>query len=291
MGRPIKRQIYLGPKAAHQIQATVWPAGAGSASAGYLTKQNSDERFVAVATNALTNPTLCQLVNTAPGNVSQATVKFFPSNSAGNVTVEASASANLKVVGANLVYGGTGYTANAVLTLTGGTFGNASTITVNTVNGANGAIATFTLNTVANQQYTALPGDVYIVPVTTSNASSQGASFNVSFGIESVQITNNGAGYGANVTSSISGGITDPVLSTTTANGNVTAITVSSAGSGFTYVPPVGIEDFSGTTEYVKHLAAFRVITWTGNVYRWLPRGVAVPPDYNNINYGFLDTL
>lgn len=288
MGRPIKRQIYLGANAPHQIQATVWPAGAGSASSGYLVKQNSDERFVALATSANTSPTLCQLVNGAPGNVAQASVKFFPGLTTAN---GATASANLKVVGAALVQGGVGYTANSTLDLVGGTFGNVSTLTVNSVFSGNGAVETFTINTVANQQYTALPSDIYIVQTTDPGNVGQGASFNVSFGIESVHVTNGGQGYSGNVAAKISGGITDPVLTTTATVGNITAIGVTSPGSGFTHIPPVGIEDLSGTTEYVRHLAAYRVITWTGNVYRWVPKGYPVPPDFNNVNFGFLDTL
>lgn len=286
MGRPVSKH-FLGPNAQHQIQATVWGTNDGGATAGYLRRQNSDSRFLCTTTNG---NTLCELVNTAPTAIGQATVQFYPAG----VGFGAAATANLKVVGATLSSvlssGGAGYSNTSVLSLQGGTYGNVATINVDTV-AANGAILTFTVNTVANQQYTALPANPYIVYTTTTSGTGAGASFNVSFGIESIQVTAGGTNYTSNTNITIDGGTSNPVVTANVSGGALIGGNVISAGAGFTTVPPVAIESTTGNVLYVHHLASYRAIMWDGSVWRWLPQGQPVPPDYQNINYGFLDTL
>lgn len=289
MGRPIQKQKYLGANALHRINATVWGTNDTGPTAGYLTRQNSDDRFRATTVNG---SSLTTFVNGAPAASGQSSVKFFPGNSEGNVTLEAEATAYLKIASVSIVNGGAAYTANSVLQIIpeGGTYGNAATITVNSVFVGNGAIQTFTLNNIANQRVTELPTSL-IAEGTTLTGNGAGALFSTGFGVESITVTQAGLGYGANVKVTTSGGAPDAVLTPTVAGTAITAITVTSSGNNYTVFPEVSIEDLSGTTEYVKHLASYRVITQTNEVYRWLPNGADVPEDYTNIKFGFLDTL
>lgn len=283
MGRPLKSQLYLGENSPHQIQATVWGTNDTEATAGYLTRQNSDSKFLATTENGTS---LVSFVETAPAAKGQATVKIFPvATGGGNGAI---ATANLLVNSATLVSGGTGYTANANVTLSGGIFQNAATIHVATVSGQ-GAIETFTVNTVANQNYTSLPSNVANVAVTGDGGT--GASFDVNFGIESLAVIHGGSGYTNNAIVVLDGAASAPNVTVNVTAGVVTSFTVNSAGGGFTEAPTPVVEDLSGTTEYVKHLASYRVITQEGNTYRWLVKGATVPSDFLTIKYAYLDTL
>lgn len=283
MGRPLQKQKYLGANAPHQIQSTIWGAKDTSATAGFLARQNSDDRFLTTTVNGTS---LTTFVNTAPTAPGQCTVKFFPANS--SVGSGAVLSPLMALNAVTLVNPGTGYTANSTIHLVGGTSSNAATISVDTITG-NGAVATFHIVATPNQNYSALPANAANVQVT--GGSGTGASFNTSFNLANVAITAGGSGYTtANIV--IEGGNGNGAHATATLTANViTAVTVTAAGAGYTAIPTVVVEAELGTTEYVKHLASYRVITQSGRVYRWLPNGVAVPPDYANINWGYLDTL
>ncbi len=101
-------------------------------------------------------------------------------------------------VSATIAGGGTGYTAGNVLTVVGGTFSSASTITVNTVSG--GVITGATLTN--GGTYTVIPTN----PVSVTGGSGTGATFNVTYGILGLSITTAGSGYVEEPTVTFSGG-------------------------------------------------------------------------------------
>jgi hypothetical protein len=101
-------------------------------------------------------------------------------------------------VSATIAGGGTGYTAGNVLTVVGGTFSSASTITVNTVSG--GVITGATLTN--GGTYTVIPAN----PVSVTGGSGTGATFNITYGILGLSITTAGSGYVEEPTVSFSGG-------------------------------------------------------------------------------------
>jgi len=293
MGRPLNRQqffgIYQGSNISHQIISTTWGTADSSAVPGVLTKQNSTNRFRAKTING---SSLTTLSNGTPTKAGYSSVKLFPDGT--DPIVYATATANLKAVSAAVVNGGTQYNAADVLNLVGGTYGNVATLTVNTVF-ANNAVATFTLNAVANQKYTALPANLAAVStVDTSNANGTGAIFSVNFGLEKINVINGGSNYtSANII--LTQATVAPVITSTVTGGVLqNNVVVSSPGVINVGNPTVTVEGTSGTTEYVKNIqSASQVLTFSGNVYNWLYKGQPVPADYANLNIkiGYLDTL
>jgi len=99
----------------------------------------------------------------------------------------------------SLSAGGTGYTVNDVLTLVGGTFTIAATLTVTAVSG--GVITAVSITN--NGVYTVAPS----IPASVTGGTGTGATFNASFGINSnFSIGTAGSGYVEQPTVSFSGG-------------------------------------------------------------------------------------
>lgn len=284
MGRPLNSRNF-GSNNTHSIQANAWTTfDTGSASA-FIVKQNSDARFLAQTT---AGESTCTLVGAPPTQSGQMTITITPvaSESTGS---GATAAAKMKVATATLASGGTGYVVNDVLHITGGAFTNVATITVNTI-GANGVILTATLNTVANQAYTTLPAATAGVSDATTPAAT-GATFNLTFAVESVTVTAGGSNYtSATVSFSTSGSSASAVATATIVGGAVTAVPVTNGGTRYTGVPTVTINPPTSPFEYVKRLTSNRAITFAGNVYTWRPTGTVVT-NTPTTTYGILDTL
>jgi len=294
MGRPLKRQKYFdhkglnGSNAVHQIQSTTWGAADSSALAGYLTKQNSTNRFRAHTVNG---DSLTTLSNGVPTSSGYSAVKVFPVGS--DPIVYANVTANLKVINASLVNGGNNYHTNDVIKFNGGSFGNAATVTVNSVFG-NSAINAFTLNVVANQGYSSLPANIAGIATTdTSNANGIGAIFSANFGLESVNVVSGGNNYSsANLI--FSGATTSPTVTSYIVSGSLVNNVVVNTPGIINVNPAVTAEGTSGTTEYVKQIQSeHQILTFAGHVYNWLPTGATPPADYANlaIPLAYLDTL
>lgn len=283
MGRPLNSKNF-GNSNTHSINVTAWTAADSSAKAAYIVKQNATNRYVCKTVNG---QGLCTLVGNTPAAAGQMSLKVFPMFS--EVTSTAVAQANMQVSAATLDAAGTGYSAGDVVTISGGTKTTAATITVNTVTA--GAITTFTLNTVANQLYTVLPGTV---GVAVTGGTGTGATFNLAFDVETVTVTAGGAGYvGASVTF-VGSAVTTATGTATVTSGAVASITVTSPGSGYETIPTVEILATSVPFEYVKTLTSTRATTFEGHSYFWLPAGEPRPVADNTINhlvFANLDTL
>ncbi|CAB4128396.1 hypothetical protein UFOVP102_35 [uncultured Caudovirales phage] len=125
--------------------------------------------------------------NSGSGYTSPPTVTVSAPTTAGGV--QAQVTAFLSVGGATtLSSGGTGYTVGDVLTVSGGTFTSAATITVNTVSA--GVIATFTVTT--GGQYSVFPSN----PASVTGGTGSSATFTLNGVVSSTYtITNAGSGY------------------------------------------------------------------------------------------------
>jgi len=145
-----------------------------------------------------TSVTAITRTNAGSGYTSPPTVTVSTPTTAGGV--QAQVTAFLSVGGATtLSSGGTGYTAGDVLTVSGGTFTSAATITVNTVSA--GVIATFTVTT--GGQYSVFPSS----PASVTGGTGSSATFTLNGAISSTfTITNAGSGYVEQPTVSFSGG-------------------------------------------------------------------------------------
>jgi hypothetical protein len=131
------------------------------------------------------------------------TLSITPPTTAGGV--QATANVSMKVYvsnGPTLVSGGSGYAANNVLTLVGGTSTTAAQITVLTVDGS-GSILTFSVANAGN--YTTIPGS-NPVSTTVSPTGGTGATFNVYWRTNLYTIINAGSGYVEQPTITFSGG-------------------------------------------------------------------------------------
>jgi hypothetical protein len=102
---------------------------------------------------------------------------------------QATATCTIGVVTATVSAGGSGYVVGEILTVVGGTSTAAAVLTVATISGS--AVATVTITTIGT--YTASPTNP---AATTSNLSGTGATFTLSFGVNSAfTITGAGSGY------------------------------------------------------------------------------------------------
>jgi hypothetical protein len=115
--------------------------------------------------------------------------------------VQAAANANVFVQAVSIASGGTGYTVGNTLTLVGGTFTAAATLTVSTVSA--GVITGVTVAS-GGTAYTAIPTN----PVSVTGGTGSGATFNVTaWGVApTFTITNAGSGYVEQPTVTFSGG-------------------------------------------------------------------------------------
>ena len=301
MGRPLNPRflgtIANGAPAVHQIQALVFGAADGSATAGHLTAQNSPHRFRATTVNGTSLTTLAPAAGLAKG---QAAVKVFPI--ASYPTTYATANATLGVTGnAAVVKGGAGYVVGDYVNLVGGTFSVAANVKVLAVTG--GAVTSLStpINIVGNQMYSALPAN--ISSIATANATGVGTGLTVAanFGLDEAWILTGGAGYtpssSATVTFESPVGLAEATVTnpTTTVGGAVTTGQLTVTNSGIlNAMPQVTVQnDSQSTIEYVKTIGNHYVNTYSGNQYKWLARGGNVPSDYAGlgVKLAFLDTL
>lgn len=102
--------------------------------------------------------------------------------------IQATGTARMGVVGVTSLVGGTGYAVGDVLTLVGGT-GTAAILKVLTLS----TTAIATVEILNPGSYSALPTDVTAVTATGGHGTS--ATFNVTFKVVSITVTNPGAGY------------------------------------------------------------------------------------------------
>jgi hypothetical protein len=140
---------------------------------------------------------------------------------------------------------GANYYAGDILQVSGGTVasgGGACFIEVLTTLTTPGSIVTFRV--ISTGTYTALPGAT-AVPITISTSAApvgigaigSGATFNITYKVGSVSISNGGSGYSLVSVRIIGGGGTGAFGSAVVTGGVITSITITDKGSGFTSLP------------------------------------------------------
>ena len=133
---------------------------------------------------------------------------------------------------------GTNYQAGDIIELDGGTGDPARYEVLTTVTNP-GAIVTF--RQISSGNYTVLPGSTN-VSTTTDSAFGSGATFNVTYKVNNVTITNGGSGHSL-VSVRITGGGGAGAFGVATVTGGViTAIEITDSGSGFTSLPTVAAD-------------------------------------------------
>jgi len=137
---------------------------------------------------------------------------------------------------------GSGYNPGEIIQIKGGT-GTAATIEVLSTNGAFGPITTFRL--ISTGVYSVLPGTtVSLVNAIDDGADTNGvgATFDVTYSVSNVTITNPGSGYSL-VSVRITGDDGTGAFGVATVDsGQITAIEITDAGTGFTSIPTVNAD-------------------------------------------------
>ena len=179
MGRPLHKK-YFGNRNIGSTSTTT-DNGIGGAGIASVTLAGTNNAYVAVpAMSFATTPKL-------PGGI------------------RATGTAVMSVVGETLVAAGTGYAVNDVITIVGAGAGTAATLTVTgiTGGGATGPISTVSITTAGN--YTTIT-DVSAVGVT--GPGNDDATFDLTFKVNSITITEKGSGYTAAPAVTIAGNAT-----------------------------------------------------------------------------------
>ena len=130
---------------------------------------------------------------------------------------------------------GTNYQAGDIIFLAGGT-GDPAKYEVLTTASSPGAVVTF--KQISSGNYTTLPGATGVT-TTTDSAFGSGATFNVTYKVNNVTITDGGSGHSLVSVRITGGGGAGAFGSATVIGGVITAIEITDSGSGFTSVPTV----------------------------------------------------
>ena len=145
---------------------------------------------------------------------------------------------------------GTNYFPGDILSISGGTIasgGGAATIEVLTTLTTPGAISTFRI--VSTGSYSALPGAVAVATTITTSAApvsigaiGTGATFNLTYKVNSVSISSGGSGYSLVSVRIVGGGGAGAFGTANVTGGVVTGITITDQGSGFTSIPTLTVD-------------------------------------------------
>jgi len=114
-----------------------------------------------------------------------AIVTVTPANNS-NIVVS-----GLRLVSANIVTSGNNYQNGDIISLVGGTYSNAATMIVSSTNSYGGITGIQVINS-SGQEYTVVPPDTNNTQISTNTSNGFGASFQVSFGIDTFNIVSSG---------------------------------------------------------------------------------------------------
>jgi hypothetical protein len=276
MGRPIKKK-FIKSTQPHHIVCDAW-VGADNANrvSAIITSQKASNEYrvdssgvggpALTPTNGSSKGYLCKLVNGIPAAAGQMSIAVDPYVAP---TGAATFTVTMEVNTATLVTpGGTSvaYQPGDVLTVVGGTFTTAATITVNTVSA--GGVATFTLTN--HGSYTALPANPVSVTDSPTTTAAPSATFNLKYDVLSVAVGGTNTGYGANTELVFDGGgyTTQATATTVVTSGHVGTPTMVNHGAGYTSIPTVTALSF-GPTQYARKINNRTVETFAGNRYKW----------------------
>jgi hypothetical protein len=142
---------------------------------------------------------------------------------------------------------GTNYYPGDILSLIGGTGTGSCTIEVLSTLTTPGSIVTFRI--VSSGSYTTLPGSSAVTTAIVSSAAPAGvapigigATFDVTYKVNSVAIVNGGTGYSLVSVRVIGGGGAGAFGTAVVTGGAVSSITITDQGSGFTSIPTLTVD-------------------------------------------------
>jgi len=131
---------------------------------------------------------------------------------------------------------GTNYNIGDIIELSGGT-GSPARYEVLSTTTTPGPVVTF--RQISSGSYTSLPGSTDVA-TTSDSAFGAGATFDVTYKVTGISITNGGSGYSLVSVRTTGGGATDGAFGTATVvGGEITKIIINDEGSGFTTLPTV----------------------------------------------------
>lgn len=166
--------------------------------------------------------------------------------------------------------GGSLYSIGDIVTITGGTFSQAASfevLSVNVIPESNGRGSIQSIRIITSGVYTVLPGNTNIS--TSSSGIGTNATVNLTFNVNNVQVTNGGTNYGLVSVRITGGGGSGAFGRAEVVNNIVVSITVTNRGSGFTSLPTV-----------IVNLPRFFIQTdgyrtdFTGNVLSSIPSAI-----------------
>jgi hypothetical protein len=211
--------------------------------------------------------------NNRAGECTLTSIATSPSSGAGF-----SGTVRMSVDTATLLGVGTNYFAGDILTLSGGTVapgGGAATIEVLSTLTTPGAIKTYRI--ISTGSYSSLPGSTGVATtITTSAAPSgigaigSGATFNITYKVNSVGITSGGSGYSLVSVRILGGGGSGAFGTAAVSGGIVTGITITDQGSGFTTIPTLTVDlpRFAIRTDFYRTDFTGDVLTSTPEAIR-----------------------
>jgi hypothetical protein len=172
---------------------------------------------------------------------------------------------------------GTNYYAGDILQVTGGTVasgGSACFIEVLSTLTTPGAIVTFKI--ISTGVYSALPGATAVATTISTSAApvgiggiGVGATFNITYKVASVSITNGGTGYSLVSVRITGGGGTGAFGTAVVTAGVITSVTITDKGSGFTSLPSFVVD----LPRFLIYTAGLRT-DFTGDVLTNTPEAV-----------------
>lgn len=169
---------------------------------------------------------------------------------------------------------GSNYYPGDILSLQGGVGPGSCTIEVLSTRSTPGSILTFRI--ISTGSYGTLPGSTAVPTIITSSgapigigAIGSGATFNVTYSINSVSITNGGSGYTLVSVRIFGGGGTGAFGTAVAEAGVITGITLTDRGSGFTSLPTLEVN----LPRFLINTEGFRT-DFTGDVNTTTPETI-----------------
>ena len=254
MGRPINpKKIGELIDAGEQIRVVgILEIGTGLEEL-YITEQASATRYKC-ADPSDTRTGIITLQQATPVTEGEGRIEVSPFGAS-----TATATATMKVNGFSKISGGTGYTVNDILTVSGGSPNTSAQIQVVAV--SSGIITSFV--GIDSGDYDALPTN----PVSVTGGTGSGATFNLTWGVLAITVTDGGSGYDDPPAITITGAGGSGATGTATLTGDaVDTISVDSPGTGFTVAAAVAIE---GSKEFARIIHTNNVKTFEGNTYTY----------------------
>ena len=290
MGRPLNKKYFGAIARSGQTIRCTYKKGATTYADGFIVRARGNRKFlVQSVAGGVGSQAVCLLVNTAPSNSGEMTIKVFPYAASTPGSGAAASVSAFQVVSGTVTAAGSGYTVGDTLTLVGGTFSAAGIFTVTSVDGS-GAVTGINLTTVGT--YTVAPSGARTTTSLNSGGylgSGNGTSCTITanFGIKTFSVTP-GSLYDAAPAVTISGGGGTGAYAVSGLSGGGVTLTLESPGTGYVgnvNTVTVTLTKVGGSTvEFASKITMNYVNTWTNSgpdndlKYKWFVEPTSLLP-------------